>query len=484
MAAATGRDIYATSPRDSFTGVAARSVPVTRNHPLPLPTPPNSISPALPPHGLKAQLQKAAATAAKLEPIDSDLDLHDASDDDNKKHCTAVGVATPTALAASASVSSAEASNCAATGKDGAGVATTIKTCGLESLPLFESADAISPTMLAKYHLPDILLNHGPLAIRYIIGHLTASVPGFSFIPPARSRRLVVAALEGKGHGAEGGIGGVEGEVRFQKVSWGVWGARRLAPPTASVVVAPPSEQTLVGSFGIPIASVSGAGLGADRLRQHSKGAGALYRESAGPSNNKHAVYTNGGINTNNIAKNVIEDEADKMSLDNDDLDGPAYASCSEAPDADNMSIDDDPDSMTDDEDWGAMGAAALRAASFSNSAATAGRFGSPGFQSSFRYGSLSKHTGTAGTAYTAGTASSIRHFSYDKRAMSPHALGGRDNKSPQHQFNVRANSPLNERSSSTLAATGFSPLQRPLQRASDEQERDAIEALLSLGSV
>ncbi|MDU7306647.1 MAG: hypothetical protein E7L41_19425, partial [Escherichia coli] len=46
---------------------------MARSHTLP--TPPNSISPALPTHGLKAQLQKA-----KLEPIDSDLDLHDHPD--------------------------------------------------------------------------------------------------------------------------------------------------------------------------------------------------------------------------------------------------------------------------------------------------------------------------------------------------------------------------------------------------------------------
>lgn len=460
---------------------------MTRTLQHPLPTPPNSISPALPPHGLKAQLQQAAAAAAKLEPIDSDLDLHDASDDDNK-HRLAAGAATPIVAASAPAHSSAAAATagaCATAGKEFGGMPSTTKVCGLESLASFESADAITPAMLAKYHLPDILLNHGPLAIRYITGHLTASVPGFSFIPPAKSRRLVNAALEGKGNGAEGGIGGVEGEVRFQKVSWGVWGARRLMNPTTSTATAPLSQQASVGSFGIPISSVSGTGLGAERLRQHSKGAGALYRDTTGPINNNHmkAAHANGGANNNN-GKNVIEDEADKMSLDNDDLDGPAYASCSEAPDADNMSMDEDPDTLTDDEDWGAMGAAALRAASFSNSAATAGRFGSPGFQSSFRYGSFSKHTGTAGTAYTAGTAGSTRQFSYDARAMSPTAFGGRDTKSPQHHFNVRANSPLNERSSSTLAATGFSPMQRPIQRASDAQERDAIEALLSLGSV
>ena len=66
--------------------------------------------------------------------------------------------------------------------------------------------------MLAKYHLPDIMLSHGPLAIRHIMGYLTTSVPGFAGIPPAKARRLVVGALEGRG--GEGG--GVDGDVEFE----------------------------------------------------------------------------------------------------------------------------------------------------------------------------------------------------------------------------------------------------------------------------
>ncbi|KAL1899424.1 DNA-binding proteins Bright/BRCAA1/RBP1 and proteins containing BRIGHT domain [Sporothrix stenoceras] len=408
MAAATERGIQATSPRDTFTGVAARSVPVTRTHPHPLPTPPNSISPALPPHGLKAQLQKAA----KLEPIDSDLDLHDLSDDYGAATtANRGGVAALAAAAAAAQASS-----------------------GIGSPPL-DSSDAISPAMLAKFHLPEILLNHGPLAIRYIIGHLTASVPGFSFIPPAKSRRLVVAALEGRGNGADGGMGGLEGDVEFQKVSWGVWGARRVGGGARQL--APPP--TAHGSLGIPIAGGngggSGGGLGVDRLRQHTEGSGALYRTADLKNNN----------NSRNM--NVAEDEADRMSMD-DDEDGPASASCSEAPDED-MMMDDDPDDLTDDEDWGAVGAAALRAESYSNSAA-AGRFGSPMFMSSRPYGSFSM-------GKFAGTAGSRTHFSFSASARDT---------SPQQQ--------------TTLAATGFSAF----QGASDEQEREAIEGLLRLGSV
>ncbi|KAK2067549.1 hypothetical protein P8C59_001284 [Phyllachora maydis] len=139
-------------------------VPVTTgsHSSIPLPTPPNSISPALPPHGLKAQLRKA-----KLALIESDLDLHDGQEEQHAQ------VQYP----------------CDTT--DSAGTAT--------GSPPYDSSGAISPTLLAKFYLPEILLAHGPLAIRHIMGYLTTSVPGFAGIPPAKARRLVVGALEGRG---------------------------------------------------------------------------------------------------------------------------------------------------------------------------------------------------------------------------------------------------------------------------------------------
>ncbi|EFX00700.1 hypothetical protein CMQ_7702 [Grosmannia clavigera kw1407] len=426
MAAASGSDIHAASPRDTFTGVAARSVPVTRGHPLPLPTPPNSISPALPPHGLTAQLHKAG----KLDPIDSDLDLQDVDADhgfagsrrrpgtlggptDGGYDARHSGVAALVAAAASAAVLTRDRS------------------------PPYESADAITPAMLAKYHLPEILLNHGPLAIRYIIGHLTASVPGFSFIPPAKSRRLVVAALEGRGSGGEGGVGGLEGDVEFEKVSWGVWGARRIGGSRPLQARPTPPHQPL---FGIPIASSSGtvggaAGIGRDaadksgppavngaasRLRQHSKGARAFRLSEE----------------RDDVPVTMMDEEVDNMSMDDEYDDGPASASCSEAPDED-VAMNDDTDNLTDDEDWGAVGAAALRAASYSNSA-TAGRFGSR-FVSSQPFSSF--------TSFAANN-------------------DGKQQQQQQQRFSFNANAEAAARS------------------ASDEQERDAVEALLRLGSV
>lgn len=310
------RDIPRTSlGRDNLTAVAAaRSVPVTRKHTLP--TPPNSMSPALPPHGLKAQLQKAAAS--RLEPIDSDLDLHDGTDSD--------------------SVGS----------------------------PSFESTGAISPALLSKYHLPDILLNHGPMPIRYIMGYLTTSVPGFAGIPPPKARRLVVAALEGRGqgHGIEGG--GVNGDVVFEKVGWGRWDAKRRGQPSRDVASRRSPDAALYPTS-IPI--IKGA-RGIDRARLNARA--TSFGNSAAFSHDDRDIT-------------MMENEADKMSLDS--LDGPASASCSEAPDDDDMIMNDDPEDATDDEDWAAVGAAALRAGSYSSPAEARHGFShvyNGGFRASF----------------------------------------------------------------------------------------------------
>lgn len=346
--AAAARDITQASPsRDNLTVVAARSVPatVTRSHPLP--TPPNSISPALPPHGLKAHLKKA-----RLEPIDSDLDLHDSAHHNER------------------SVS-----------------------------PAHEASGSISSSLLAKYHLPEILLNHGPLAIRHIMGYLTTSVPGFSGIPPTKARRLVVGALEGRG--GEGA--GLEGDVEFEKVGWGRWDARRRGQASRTRQGTPPSSF----SSGIPIAKNGARGPDRPRLSIASSNG-----DSAFFSHDDHDI-------------NMIEDEADRMSMDE-----PASASCSEA--GDDVAMDDDPEDATDDEDWGAVGAAALRAESYPNMAAAQM---DRGFSSS--------------SVYTLG---GLRSFSVCSGMARP--------PQPTHiDFSL-------------LAGT------------SDAQEREAVEALLRLGSV
>ena len=123
----------------------------------------------------------------------------------------------------------------------------------------------------------------------------------------------------------------------------------------------------------------------------------------------------------------MAENEADKMSLD-----GSASASCSEAPDDDMVMRDDDPDDVTDDEDWAAIGAAALRADSYPNRAAAmaAGRLPSSEL---YTGGGMRSFSASAGMA----------------RSLQPE--------------NIDA---------SALEAT------------SDAQEREAVEALMQLRSV
>ncbi|KAL2201372.1 putative Sin3 binding protein-domain-containing protein [Corynascus similis CBS 632.67] len=292
--ASAARDIAMTSGRDNLTAVAARSVPVTTN-PTDLPTPPNSISPSLPPHGLKAQLQRA-----RLDSIDSDLDLLDGR------------------------------------GEQGAGLGS----------PPHDAAGAITPAMLAKFHLPEILLNHGPLPIRHVMGYLTTSVPGFAGIAPAKARRLVVAALEGKGSGNEGG--GPDGDVEFMKVGWGRWDAKRRGqPPRESL-----SRQASPGAHPNSIPIIKTSGWNTDRSRLGANLGSSLGGFSAAFSHDDRFMDTD---------MDMMDHEADKMSLD-----GSGSASCSEAPDDDDMPRhNDDPEDATDDEDWAAVGAAALRASSY-----------------------------------------------------------------------------------------------------------------------
>ncbi|KAI1742222.1 putative Sin3 binding protein-domain-containing protein [Xylaria scruposa] len=300
MASATAaRDIPMASQagRDTLTGVAAaRTGLVTGAHPLP--TPPNSISPALPPHGLKAQLQRA-----RLSSVESDFDLHDDS----------------------------------------------------ESIPAvsssFEAHGDITATLLAKFHLPEILLNHGPLAIRHIMGYLTTQVPGFAGIAPNKARRLVVSALQrGQGHGAEGG--GLSGEVEFEKVGWGRWDAKRRGQATRPTAARSVSRERRPGPYPTSIPIGRNMSWNATRPRLNARAV----------SNGNSASFSHDDRDAN-----MPEHEADKMSLDS--LDGPGSASCSEAPDAADIDMNDNSEDETDDEDWGAVGAAALRAGSYSSPA-------------------------------------------------------------------------------------------------------------------
>ncbi|KAI0408756.1 hypothetical protein F4802DRAFT_594164 [Xylaria palmicola] len=363
MAPATAaRDIFiaAQAGRDTLAGVAAaRNGSVTGARPLP--TPPNSISPPFP-RGLKAELLQRA----RLGSIESDLDLHDDCDSSH-------------ALSSS-----------------------------------FEAAGDITSALLAKFHLPEILLSHGPLAIRHIMGYLTTSVPGFAGIPPNKARRLVVSALQrGQGHGAEGR--GLSGDVEFEKVGWGRWDAKRRGQATRSAASRSASRERRSNPYPTSIPIHGDKPWNATRIRLNVRSA----------SNGNSSSFSHDDRDAN-----MLDHEADKMSLDS--LDEPGSASCSEAPDAADIDMDDNSEDETDDEDWGAVGAAALRAGSYSSPADARRGLGYPSHR-----------------IYNTG---GYRSFSTNTRMLREPKLDNID---------------LN-----ALAAS------------SDAQEREAIQALLQLGSV
>ena len=291
----------AVAGRDNLTAVPANS----KHRGEMLPTPPNSISPNLPPHGRRDTRTNQSSNGGHL---DSDVDLHDVPEESQ-----------PSALSAEA----------------------------LDSLGDLDSVGAITPGLLAKHHLPDILLSHGPLAIRHIMGYLTTSVPGFSRITSAKARRLVVAALEGRGSGVDGG--GHNGDVVFDKVGWGRWDARMKGQPSRerpSSNITPPGSLPSSYSHGLQVPGQHSVNSGSDHFGTSMNTNSAVFSHS-------EAEYED---------QDMLEMEADKMSLDGDNE---AYAS-SEAPEV--MDEDLGEGDVTDEEDWASIGAEALRARSLPKS--------------------------------------------------------------------------------------------------------------------
>ena len=203
------------------------------------------------------------------------------------------------------------------------------------------AGSAITPSLLAKYYLPDILLQHGPLAIRHLTAYLIACLPGFSNIPPAKQRRLVVGALEGRGGSSGTGessgalaAGGINGDVIFEKVGWGRWDARKKGDPPREIVPRGPNQ-------GIPGISLLPPGPETVAMSPEA-------RPWAGES----GVFLQSEDERSRRSMSPLSspaEEADKMSLDED-----ASVSGSDT------SGDEDAD-MTDEEDWAKMGAEMLR---------------------------------------------------------------------------------------------------------------------------
>ncbi|KAF9690749.1 hypothetical protein EKO04_011255 [Ascochyta lentis] len=194
-----------------------------------------------------------------------------------------------------------------------------------EALAGLDATRQITATMLAKHHLPAIIVGHGAMPIREMMAHLTHSVPGFSALAPAKARRLVVAALE---HRAGGGM---HGEVKFEKVGWGRWSVAGPSQPRGL-----PTGSLRRGSGTTPPASVdsTAGGLQIPRLRQERDAYQASW--NAGSWSPPHKMHHD-------------EDMADQMSLDGSD-------DSADSDSASDMDLGEDVDDDTDQEDWSTMG--------------------------------------------------------------------------------------------------------------------------------
>lgn len=281
--------------------IPAASRATTKNANL-LPTPPNSISPTLHPYVAFGNKNKQSALATSHP--ESDLDLGDDSHQQHQQH----------------------------------------------QHPSVDSAGAITPAMLAQHHLPDIMLHQGPLAIRHVMGCLTTSVPGFARIPPAKARRLVVAALEGRGcEQQQQQQQQKQGDVVYEKVGWGRWDARRAGEPSRHNQFLEPSPPA-----SLPNSFQQREGVQIPGRRDHWSPYGTSMTGDSAVFSYSEEYGKHGDVS-------MLEDEADKMSLDGE---ADEYCSVSEAPEDEIPDDEWGEEDVTDEEDWAHIGADALRARS------------------------------------------------------------------------------------------------------------------------
>lgn len=147
-----------------------------------LPTPPNSISPNLPPQWRARPSNEVPTDSPTISMIDSDVDLHDA-------------------------------------------VAISLGQAALNVPGSNDDHGSFTPQYLCKF-LTEILQEKGALSISHVMNRLTQVVPGFIDVPPAKARRLTTAALESRKRGA----------IEFEKVGWGKYANRgRTQTPLSQV---------------------------------------------------------------------------------------------------------------------------------------------------------------------------------------------------------------------------------------------------------
>jgi hypothetical protein len=287
-----------------------------------------------------------------------------------------------------------------------------------EALAGLDASRQITAIMLAKHYLPGIILGHGAMPIREMMAHLTQSVPGFSRLAPSKARRLIVAALE---HRAGGGL---NGEVKFEKVGWGRWSV--AGQSSSSTRGVPIGTHSASHSGPTPPASVDSAG--GLQIPKNMRG--------------QHDLYS-GSWAAASTASSQDEEMADRMSLDGSESSGS---------DTSEMDLENDLDDDTDEEDWAAIGPETLRNQLRPQPSRTKYR----------DYNLLSR---TSGAKFRSISAQSVP---LSRVAKSP----------PTPAFNTSSFSASRGNTGTFPASTGV------LGTGAPTAERDAIEALLAMGSM
>lgn len=329
-----------------------------------LPTPPNSISPNLPAHSLAARARKEAIGSPPSQ-VDSDVELGDAVDH--------------------------------------------VKPIGYPTNVTDNDYGSIAPALIARDHLPGIILGKGQVPVKDVINHLCKALPGFADIPPAKARRIVGAALEGH-------VGGPEGNVEFEKTGWGRWNAKIRTQPLQTIN----ENRSSTGNGPSGAMKIPGSVAAQRKPRRISSGSWAVDSTLSSPSD--------GGD------RDVFNQDVDAMSIDGDGEQGARYPQRQ----AYNQHADPNFYSDTDEEDWASMGAAALRASS---------------------YGSGSKHH---------------KHHRTNRAPRTRSPMTGAFSRSVPAQNHLLANTHNQPRQPMNLDFTGVD---------ANTQEREAIEALLRMGS-
>ena len=232
-------------------------------------TPPNSISPTLPPHRHGPGRGPPASPAPGSDgpsPLESDIDLLDevehAAAQDRPPYLPRDGAAAP--------------------------------------------APNIDAALLATHYLPDMLVDKGATSIRDMMMMLVQRLPGFSDMEKPKARRLVTNALEGQ-HG-----GGRDSEVVFIKKGWGKWTAELQRQPwmdqpnafrTTVPIAAGRSSRTALSPP--PSLSDTYATSSASDARKKPKANAADWNDASGQ--------------TADVDPYATEDDAETMSVDESD---------------------------------------------------------------------------------------------------------------------------------------------------------------------